>query len=184
QFAIPSGSFRLSQPRRFSGRGRTLTSDNSLFEYCYHLRLRCASGHPCLLVSHVHVYFASHAKPALEINARLDRKARARNQRAFVPGLQIVDVGPIPVNFGVNVMSRPVNEVLAIAGIFDDGAAHVVNLPAEYAAAVVEGFGHISHCGVAAISYDIEYLLYFLRDLAAGKSGPGYVGVDRACLCG
>ena len=54
----------------------------ALRQYRNHFALRLPSRDASFTLTHVHVDLAAHAELALEINARLNREARSRNEHS------------------------------------------------------------------------------------------------------
>ena len=64
----------------------------------------------------------------------IEKQVRGRTAPFFV-GFQVVHVGPVAVDFLADAVAGAVDEVLAVAGLLDDVAAGVIDLPARQAAA-------------------------------------------------
>src|SRR5260221_11406729 len=62
-----------------------------------------------------HVDLGAHRHRACEVDPRLDREARARNDEALVLRLEIVDVGAVPVHRGADRVPGAVEERVGVA---------------------------------------------------------------------
>src|SRR5262249_16070146 len=121
-----------------------------------HCALRLAASDASLALADVHVDLASHSEFALQINPRLNREARSRDQHSFVFRLEVVNVCAVAVNFSMNVMARAMNEVFAVAGFLNHVAANIIDLPTVDRSARAEGLFHVICCRVARVSHDVE----------------------------
>src|SRR5439155_1977408 len=83
----------------------------------------------------VDVHFAPNAEFAGEIDAGLDREACVREQTASVPGLEVVDIGAIAVDFFADRVPGAVEEPVLVSCLPDHTAAYVVYVPASGEAA-------------------------------------------------
>lgn len=75
-----------------------------------------------------HVDLAANAELG-QIDARLDGKAGTPEHPAFFACLQAVHVGPVAVRFLADRMTGAMAEVFAVAGLIDDVASGLVDLP-------------------------------------------------------
>src|SRR5438309_12080097 len=88
------------------------------------------AGDECIGLGEIDVHLAPDAEFAWEIDAGLDRKARVREQTASIPGLEVVDVGAVAVDFFADRVPGTVDEPVFVPRLPDHAAAHVVHAPA------------------------------------------------------
>src|SRR5207245_11744577 len=86
------------------------------------------SGDPRALLLHVYVHLAADAE-LRQVNARLERKARARDDAAGILRLQAVHISLVAVHFLADVVPGAMNEVLVIALLGQGRVRGPVHLP-------------------------------------------------------
>src|SRR5262249_25972868 len=107
-------------------------------------------------------------------------KTCARNQDSSVLGFEIVDVRSVSVNFGMDVVTGSMNEVIPVAGFPDHLSAGIIDLPAENLPARRKRLLHEIRGRVASVSHHVELLCDLCRHGFTDKRSPGYVRVHRA----
>src|SRR5256712_3762312 len=138
------------------------------------------AGDECVGLGEIDVYLAPDAEFARQVDARLDRKAGVREQTASVPGLQVVDVGAVAVDFFADRVPGAVEEPVSKACLQDHAAAHVVHIPAAREAARAHFLLDEPDGGVARARDDREDLGLAGRHALADGTGPGDVPVHAA----
>src|SRR2546426_6453160 len=81
------------------------------------------AGDECIGLGEIDVHLAPDAEFARQVDARLDREARVREQAPPVLGLEIVDVGAIAVDFFTDRVPGTVDEPVFIPRLPDHAAA-------------------------------------------------------------
>src|SRR5690606_2241144 len=92
----------------------------------HQLPLRLGRGHHDPLRSPVEVDLAAHAELAGQVDPGLHRAAGAREERASVVGLVVVEVRPGAVQVAIDRVAGAVDEPLAEAGGLDVGAGRAI----------------------------------------------------------
>src|SRR5712692_6687576 len=138
------------------------------------------AGDECVGLGEIDVHLAPDADFAGEIDARLDRKARVREQAASVPGLEVVDVGAVAVDFFADRVPGAVEEPVSKACLPDHAAAHVVHIPAAREAARAHFLLDERDGVVARARDDREDLGVAGRHALTDVTGPGDVPVHAA----
>ena len=87
-----------------------------------------------------HVDFAADAEFAGEVEAGFYGEAGVGEDEALVVGFEVVEVGPVAVDVGADVVAGAVGEEICEARVADEVAAGFVGLPAGYGGVGGEGF--------------------------------------------
>src|SRR5262245_53384786 len=82
------------------------------------------------MVANVHVDFAAHTELPGQIDAELDRKARARQEMTFIPRFEVVDVCTIAMHVLADRMAGAVDEIFTIAGLANRFPGEFIDFPA------------------------------------------------------
>src|SRR5437870_11394718 len=138
------------------------------------------AGDECVRLGEIDVDLAPDAEFARAVDARLDRKARVREQTASVPGLEVVDVGAVAVDFVADRVPGAVKEPVSVSRLPDHAAALVVHIPAAREAACAYFLLDERDGGVARARDDGEDLGGAGRHALADVTGPGDVPVHAA----
>src|SRR5205807_2090928 len=137
------------------------------------------SGDPRALLLHVYVHLAADAE-LRQVNARLDRKARARDDAADILRLQAVHIRPVAVHFLADVVAGAMNEVLGIARLTNGLARGLIHLPPLDAATRRNRVLNEANSGVARGLHNGKYSGVLLRHRATQEANPGDVVIDAA----
>ena len=117
---------------------------------CHHACLPFAARNVHLAIRpNQDIDFAADAEILL-VNAGFDREARARQDAAVFAGLQAVHVGAVAVDFLADAVSGAMDEILAKAGLLDDGAGGLIDFPAGERALAGKGILDERDRGVAS----------------------------------
>src|SRR5437870_11389291 len=138
------------------------------------------AGDECVRLGEIDVHLAPDAEFAREVDARLDRKAGVREQTASVPGLEVVDVGAVAVDFFADRVPGAVEEPVSVSRLPDHAAAHVVHIPTAREAARAYFLLDERDGGVPRARDDREDLGVAARHALADVTGPGDVPVHAA----
>src|SRR5262249_51882374 len=119
-----------------------------------------------------------------QIDAWLDRAAGAVQQGTLILCLKIVDIGPVAVISGIDVVACAVYEVVAIARLCNDAAHHIIDLTPLYSRASRQPFAYQGDAAIACPRHNLKYRGvtqgYVIR--RPGKGHPGVIRVNGVRL--
>src|SRR5918996_1032506 len=99
---------------------------------------------------------------------------------AFVTGFIVVHVGAVAVHLFADGMPGTMDEVVAVAGLLNDVAGRLINLPAADGLACMHGVLDKGNGGIPGMLYDTKNIAVRVGDGLADIAGPGDVGIDAA----
>src|SRR5262245_7040972 len=126
---------------------------------------------------HVHVDLAPDTEVG-EVDPRLDREPRPRDQLPLVDRLERVDVAAVAVHLEADAVPGAVQEALAVALGDDVLPGHLVDVRAAQALAAPDRFLEERHGGVARAGDDVPDLAMAVGHFRAEEGHPGDVTPD------
>ena len=100
---------------------------------------------------------------ALDIDTRLDAEATPCHQLPLVLGLEVVDIGPGPMNLLADRVTCSVNEIPTVSGSLDHLTTGIVGVTAATGSAGTNLLTDILEAGVSSSADDVEDLDILLR---------------------
>src|SRR5439155_22354656 len=109
---------------------------------------------------------------------RLDRKASSRQHQAVFARFEVVHVRTVAVDLLPDAMPRAVNELLAVARLFDHRSRRLIDLPAGERAASGDSLFHSGNGCVSSRGDDLKYPLVLFGHLLADIADSREIAIN------